>query len=181
MAQAGQGDPFDLLDWFVGGLDRVLGGVGIALSPFELQLALLAAASVIGILFAGRLPAAPRSVTRWLGAVAMGFVVVSVGWRWAYHVLAPDPDFVQGEIAAPSYRGMQVALLGFRGEVFPPGPDSVDSTGTFAFHYERRVGDWPRRIRVSRPGCEPRVYAISRAALRAGGRFRFEYECKAPQ
>lgn len=181
MAKAELGDAFDLLDWFVGGLDRVLGAVGVTLSPFELQLALAIAAVVIAVPFAWRLPAEPQNVKRWLGVAAMALITVFISWRWAQYAVDPDPDFVNGEIVADSYQGMLVELLGFRGEVFAPGEDSVASNGIFAFHYERQIGDWPRRIRVWRPGCAPQFLDLSRQALRARVAFRFEFNCSEVQ
>jgi hypothetical protein len=121
--------------------------------------------------------------------VVAGFGLFALGVlaAWGQGAFFPLPGEVTGQVALewggagpPAVRldQVRVALLDSRGEDVARESGAVDGrTGYFFLTYAPAIGERPRAVRVSAPGCPPLDVALSRSRLRAGAALHLAYPC----
>ncbi|MDJ0808393.1 MAG: hypothetical protein QNJ78_16370 [Gammaproteobacteria bacterium] len=162
-------------------LSLFLENVGIGISVFGLQVATLSLTLAVFII----LLTVAWNKTRHAryaalaGLTPLALVIMYILASWLGQWLNPLPDYVSGRVVADDLHDMTVGLLGFRNEPFAAGPEYVDSiTGRFALNYQPRLGDYPRRLLLKKPGCGDSEFPISQAGLKSQQRFILEFVCR---
>jgi hypothetical protein len=163
------------------GITDMLSGVGIELPPMASQSTLLALVAVPAYVLGRRqlknkehmpLPAL-------LGLTGFALVALGILVSWASQLVWPLPEQVSGFVNAhPVPADLRVQLLDFRGDKISLSRGLVDSVdGRFVLDYKRSLGDRPRAIALSAPGCSTVEQKLSRAQLRSGQDLELDFSC----
>jgi hypothetical protein len=185
MNESNNAEGLNLLDYPAQFLDQLTGlvaKVGVELSPFATQAALLVLSIVIVAAFRNQFwPLKTAKPIGVISAVALLLAAFAIVISWVNELARPLPDHIFGRVQATGLDGLYVSVRDFRDEMIAAGSGAVDSvSGEFALRYRAPFADRPRSLLFSKPGCADQRYNISREKLRSGEEFVVDFACREP-